>query len=121
MAQHFLDECGVLFNSKAKNTAAVLQTKLQEANTALNELRQQFYAVVEASWNDFVISKTADVQALQKVSNASRNMALKARALVQELYPYCGMTGADTTSAINRTWRDIFTASQHSLLHFPAA
>ena len=120
LAQHFLDECAIIFKQKENSISLFLNEKLQESNAALNDLRQRFYAAVEASWNYFANNQKEDIQALQNVSITSRGMAAKARALVQELYPFCGMIAADQYSTINRIWRDIFTASQHSLLNFPA-
>ena len=119
MVQHFLDECAVIFKQKENNASSILNQKLQQSITALNMRRRQFYAAVEASWNAFVINQKEDAQTLQTVSTTSRELVNKARALVQELYPYCGMIAADQSSAINRIWRDIFTASQHSLLNVP--
>lgn len=119
MAQHFLDECAIIFKQKENSAASILNKELQESNAALNDLRQRFYAAVDASWNCFINNEKETVQALQNVSTASRELATKGRAFVQELYPFCGMIAADTSSTINRIWRDIFTASQHSLLSFP--
>jgi len=121
MAQHFLDECAVIFNRKGISAAPFLHQKLQDSITALDILRQQFYVAVEYSWNVFVPDKQDDFGALQNVSATSRQMVSNARAIVQELYPFCGMIAADKHSTINRISRDIFTASQHSLLNFPAA
>jgi indole-3-acetate monooxygenase len=121
MAQHFLDECAVIFKQKENNTASIfLGKKLQESVTALDALRRQFYSAIEASWNIFITDKKEDLKTLQNVSIISREIVVKARALVQELYPFCGMIAADQSSTINRIWRDIFTASQHSLLNSPA-
>lgn len=120
MAQHFLDECAIIFKQKEKNaSASFLDQKLQESTTALNEVRQQFYTTVQASWDHFTTYKREDAETLKNVSIISRNIAKQARALVQELYPFCGMIAANQLSTINRIWRDIFTASQHSLLQFP--
>ncbi|TKK71045.1 acyl-CoA dehydrogenase [Ilyomonas limi] len=119
MAQHFLDECEIIFKQKENKASALLIKKLQEAITDLNSFRQQFYTAVEISWNIFAATQKEDLKTLQNVSIASRQMVNKARVLVQELYPFCGMIAADQSSTINRIWRDIFTASQHSLLNFP--
>lgn len=122
MVQHFLDECAIIFKQKEHNSSSGnhLIKVQQEATSTLNALRRQFYTVIEASWNAFVIHKTNDTTLMQDVSITSREVVTKARALVNELYPFCGMMAADKSSAINRIWRDIFTASQHSLLTFPA-
>jgi hypothetical protein len=43
-------------------------------------------------------------------------LAQQARMLVNELYAYCGMEAAQTNTVINQVWRNINTASQHTLL-----
>jgi hypothetical protein len=40
---------------------------------------------------------------------------------VDTVYPYCGLMAASTETTINHVWRDIHTASQHTLLTYPLA
>jgi hypothetical protein len=118
MAQHFLDECEVIFKRRNSNGSSTSPNeKSEEAMKELNVLRQQFYTAVEASWDAFVNHTKVEPETLQAVSRVSRKMVKKARTLVNELYPFCGMIAADPSSAINRIWRDIYTGSQHSLLN----
>lgn len=79
-----------------------------------NALRTDFYLFVEQSWND--THDDSKDESLKNVGEVSRKMVKELRAIVTELFPYAGMYGADETSAINRVWRDLFTASQHTLL-----
>ena len=121
MAQHFLEECKCIFNKKNNNSKSpLLREKLHNAIHELGLARQQFYATAEASWEAFTHHTTEEGPTLQEVSKISREMVRTARALVSELYPFCGMIAADPASTINRIWRDIYTGSQHSLLNFPA-
>ena len=102
MAIAFLDLCT---NDKAK-----------EAAVKLNAARGSFYRIVGQSWNQLLSGDPVQTGSLDEVSRLSRNLARIARETVDEVYPYCGLIAADKDSAINRVWRDLHTASQHSLL-----
>lgn len=78
--------------------------------------RAAFYAVTEASWEQCTQGENVNSGMLQKVSEASKQLAHTARTIVDEWYPYCGMQAADPATEINRVWRNIHTASQHRLL-----
>lgn len=105
MGVHFLDCCEELFRQRDRINAAV---RLEEGWTALGELRWDFYRAVDDSWagrTDFAT-----------VSRASRALVAGVRQVVDELYPHGGLGAARPDSEINRVWRDLHTASQHSLL-----
>lgn len=120
MAVHFIDLCKPAFDYKATNirrvnaaNVLVMDDALQSATTLLNQARAAFYDAVDASWNN-----DQDELLLKAVSNTSRVLAKITRECVDELYPYCGLLAASTDTEINRVWRDIHTAGQHSLLTF---
>lgn len=118
MAVHFLDLCKVIFEQKMMGdrlTGAqkiIVQQKLAQADTAILTARTNFYKAVEVSWID------QSEHSLKEVSGASRVLGHTARRTVDELYPYCGLKAASPDEEINRVWRDIHTASQHTLLTF---
>jgi len=119
IAIHFMDLCSEIFKEKLgqdkypdaqKNILKETLTRLQDE---LEIARLEFYTAVDRSWSD------NNEKALQAVSSNSRKLAKTARECVDQLYPYCGLHAANPESEINKTWRDIHTASQHSLLTFP--
>lgn len=120
MAVHFLDLCKTIFEEKAlkftehpaKKRQAMFNT-LSENQTLLDEGRYNFYLALSASWVD-----PSNPQLLQQLSVQSRHLAHTSRKVVDNLYPYCGLIAAAPETEINRVWRDIHTASQHSLLTF---
>jgi len=125
MAIHFIDLCKAVFAEKriSKNLNLTQSTELDETFSRcvqdLNQIRTAFYANLDRSWANFTTGNTeAQYHNLQSVSASSRRLAKKARQVVDELYPYCGLEAARAHSEINRVWRDIHTASQHSLLTF---
>jgi len=70
---------------------------------------------LDASWQGNLTGKATH---LEQVSANSRKLAKTARECVDELYPYCGLQAANPDAEINQVWRDLHTASQHSLLTF---
>ena len=88
----------------------------QDLLNQLQILRQSFYEAVEVSWEECSEGRPLPDALLKKVSEASRQLAAGARRLVDELYPWCGLVAANPDTEINRVWRNLHTASQHSLL-----
>ncbi|MEB0248564.1 MULTISPECIES: acyl-CoA dehydrogenase [unclassified Mucilaginibacter] len=120
LAVHFIDLCKPAFDFKATNirrvdaaNILVMDEALQLATELLNQARATFFDAVETSWNN-----PQDEALLKEVSNTSRVLAKIARESVDELFPYCGLLAASPDTEINRVWRDLHTASQHSLLTF---
>ncbi|HTB25615.1 MAG TPA: hypothetical protein VK711_09595 [Puia sp.] len=88
MAMRFLDLCDML-------------PRWENAREKLERARRLFYEAVPL---------------LNDISLASRKLASAARQVVNDLYPCCGLRSADPDTEINRIWRNIHTAGQHSLL-----
>jgi len=125
MAIHFIDLCKAIFEEKriSKKLNTAQNTELTEVLSwsinRINHTRASFYDDVDCSWKNYADNDSSDQAAnLQSVSQSSRKLAKKARQIVDELFPYCGLDAARSQSEINRVWRDIHTASQHSLLTF---
>jgi len=124
IAIHFIDLCNDVFKERMNHPRLSDQQKiylidsLALANKEMNQLRSVFFDAVDASWESIVNeNRVPDVQ-LNKVSAVSRRLAITAREIVDRLYPLCGLTAASTETEINRAWRDLHTASQHTLLTF---
>jgi alkylation response protein AidB-like acyl-CoA dehydrogenase len=117
MAIHFVDHAEEIIKERCatKYTTAQkeeLTRKLKCIKTNINTLRADFYNAVDVSWGNTTEDR------LNEVSITSRQMAKGARNIVDDLYPYCGLQAASPDTEINRVWRDLHTASQHSLLVF---
>lgn len=109
MARHFVSCANGLLKDPVVNLAEGVQVQLAKSRTS-------FYQAVDASWDELVNKGRQSPALLQAVSDQSRSLAHVCRELVTALYPHVGMAAADASSEINRVWRDLFTASQHSLL-----
>lgn len=109
MARHFVSCATGLLKDAAVELAENVQIQLANASAS-------FYEAVDTSWDELVKKGQLSSTTLQRVSNQSSALAHLCREQVMTLYPYVGLTAADASTEINRIWRDIFTASQHSLL-----
>jgi len=89
---------------------------LREAQEGMAAARSMFYRLVDRMWETVcsnVEVEAADMQALQV---AALDLVTVARRAVDELYPFCGLYAAHEGSDIGRAWRDLHTATQHTML-----
>ena len=109
MARHFVACAQLLLNDSSVELGHGAVQRLAEAGEA-------FYRAVDASWDELVATGRSSSAGLQAVTDRSRALVRLCHEQVMRLYPHTGLVGADAATEINRIWRDIFTASQHSLL-----
>jgi len=114
MCHHFLELLEPL--AGRRHQSAQYNELFLSCKEKIKEVRQMFYGHVEASWQTIVEGGEIAASELQAISAASRKLSATCRESVSRLYPYAGMSAAQPSSAINQVWRNIFTASQHSLL-----
>jgi alkylation response protein AidB-like acyl-CoA dehydrogenase len=118
MAVHFIDLAEVIIDQRialkkyTQQQTMLLLNKIQTIKANVETIRNEFYSTVNQSWD------AISPESLQCVSITSRQLAKAARNHVDALYPYCGLQAASPDTEINRVWRDLHTASQHTLLVF---
>lgn len=89
---------------------------LRQARDCMAAARAQFYRLVDAMWETVCRNaevEPADMRALQA---AALDLVAVARRAVDGLYPFCGLYAAHEGSDIGRAWRDLHTATQHTML-----
>lgn len=122
MAIHFIDICENIFAEKLRHLStehqSILNATQQQVKDKLQSIRNQFYEELDASWQQINAQNKIDENTLKLVSSTSRQLAVIARQSVDQLYSYCGLQAASPDTEINQVWRDLHTASQHSLLTF---
>lgn len=125
MAIRFMDLAEVIFQEKlgqnklSVHQKSVLSATFKRLAINFNQVRSAFYQALDHSWELLLSNEKSMLKdALQKVSRTSRQLAKISRETVNELYPFCGLQAASPDTEINRVWRDLHTASQHSLLTF---
>ena len=122
MAKHFLDEARLIVNQRLqtgrtnKELYDMAINRINFAQNFMDKNKENFYAKVDQSWRQIIENNSFEPELLQSISFQSKSMAKAARELLIEIYPLCGLAATENGSAINRVFRDVFTASQHSLL-----
>lgn len=124
MALHFMALVEEYFFSRSglkrfnEEQVVFFKAELARCKKELHELRIAFYEAFDQTWDELINNRAIEEASLKAVSRLSRELAHEARIVVDTLYPYCGLEAAKKESELNRVWRDIHTASQHSLLTF---
>lgn len=125
MALHFLEIAQPLVLNErnlerfSEQQAEIIKSEFSSQEQLLMNTRKTFFQLADRSWED-LHNGTLDDTVLQELSRLSRALAHVSRRLTDNLYPYCGLEVAKKDSELNRVWRDIHTASQHTLLTFEA-
>ncbi|MEH6308587.1 acyl-CoA dehydrogenase [Olivibacter sp. CPCC 100613] len=124
MTMRFLDLCNQIFDERYKCTATDFRELLpcrylSNAKREMEHLQYHLYNLVETSWGQLNDTNSINPFILKEISVSSRQLVQKAQQWISLLYPYCGMKAAKPSEEINRVWRNLFTASQHSLLITP--
>ena len=115
MAQQFIDVCGEIFSRRSHAGKTTPWDQHADAVRMLLQTRTDFYDAVVASWSYCSRMTPIPDVVLREVSNTSRALYKTSLTLVSKLYPFAGMAAADPRTEINRVWRNLFTASQHTL------
>jgi len=122
MAARFIQLAEIIFTERTNRkkitpqSTTVFLERLNKAKQQLEEARDNFYATVQASWEACVLNTPVEAILLGDVSKACHILAKTSLWVTDSLYPFCGLAAADTGTEINRVWRNLHTASQHSLL-----
>lgn len=80
--------------------------------------RERLYGAVQTVWERCERGEEIPEGEKQSVENASKKLAAVCRQAAFEVYQQSGMQVLDRSSRLNRTWRDLMTASQHAMLRF---
>ena len=115
MAQQFIDGCGEIFTSRSLVGKKTPGNQHADAIRILLQARTDFYEAVAASWSYCSRMTPIPNVVLREVSDTSRALYKTSLNLASKLYPFAGMAAADPRTEVNRVWRNLFTASQHSL------
>lgn len=124
MALHFIELVEDLFYNRSgierftEDQKAFFEKEFRNQKELLLTNREQFYTAVNGSWDSYIKNNNVPNELLQAVTHGSRTLTHTSRKVTDTLYPYCGLEAAKTQSELNRVWRDLHTASQHSLLTF---
>ncbi|HMR18649.1 MAG TPA: hypothetical protein PKA53_05080, partial [Sphingobacterium sp.] len=93
---------------------------LDSYQSQLEEDRAYAQQLIEALWGKAVVGNIAeDDDTIKEIYHVSREIVKRIREGVVSLFPLVGITGAQREQELNIVFRNIFTATQHSLLNIP--
>jgi indole-3-acetate monooxygenase len=115
LAQQFIDVCGETFSRRSHAGKKTPWNEHGDAVRILLQARADFYEAVAVSWSYCSRMTPIPNVVLREVSNTSRVLYKTSLAIASNLYPLAGMAAADPRTEVNRVWRNLFTASQHTL------
>ncbi|MEK6477510.1 acyl-CoA dehydrogenase family protein [Catalinimonas sp. 4WD22] len=122
MACHFFDEVSALLTHKKGMQGETLRDNgkvkdtLAQAEAQLESSRNWLYSLVHEAWQACENNKTIPEELLRKISLSAKHAAQAARSAAEMIYPLAGMSVLNPETDLNRSWRDLHTASQHVLL-----
>lgn len=118
MARHFMELAQPLVARRLPQldgSCAGAIAAWQDGRQAIGTARADFYALLEQGWEMVTRGDAMTDHGERDLNDAAHALARVCREAVDAVYPYCGLRAADTRTELNRVWRDVHTASQHSL------
>ncbi|GIP41044.1 acyl-CoA dehydrogenase [Paenibacillus sp. J31TS4] len=123
IARHYLEEAGRFVERSRDGWEAAKPGRadrtaeaIREAEALLDAAARVYYEAVERTWERVVEAGALTDEEQSEVSAACKAMGRTARETAQAVFPKLGMAALMEGTALNRTWRDLHTACQHSLL-----
>lgn len=118
---HYMEECLKLWNEKEDNNGDkmssnfILKNVFKKQLTNLENARENLRITVRMSWETTKANIPLTQNQLSQISYNALYLVTTCRKIVNELFPYTGLTGTSTLSSINQVWRDFQTGSQHAI------
>jgi indole-3-acetate monooxygenase len=115
MACRFIDLAEAILAVQVANRSQA-GNEMNHSKIKLMEARDKFFNCTLQSWEELLLNKAVSHNTSNNIGIVSRMLARTARECVGRLFPYCRLQAAIKNDEINRIWRNIHTAGQHSLL-----
>lgn len=118
---HYMEECLKFWEEKQDAQGEkmianfMLKNIFRKQLTNLENARENLRITIKTSWEAVKSNKTLSQNQLSQISYNALYLVNTCRKIVNELYPYTGLTGASSLSPINQIWRDFQTGSQHGI------
>ncbi|WP_405078817.1 acyl-CoA dehydrogenase [Paenibacillus chitinolyticus] len=101
---------------RVKERKANVQRKLEEQEALLSRTESAFYSAITRSWDELVLHGIMSEADEKQVSEQCLSAVRSVLTGTFELFSLLGLSAAMEDSPVNRTWRDLQTVCQHSLL-----
>ncbi|SHE33904.1 Acyl-CoA dehydrogenase [Seinonella peptonophila] len=123
IGQRFLDKVKQFLNQKQEvwnimnqQKYSVILTKINEHVSRFDQCRAEFYSIVSGSWDQFVQEGHLTRSEQHQVTTCCKKLTKWMLSIGMELLPLFGLSAVMEDTLLNQAWRDLLTASQHTLL-----
>lgn len=124
IAEHFVEETRKFTEERREiwsvdrpERFAALLRAIEDQADALDRTATRFHETVERTWNDFLANDCVmSEEDMREVAATCQSVARNVLAYTNAIVPLLGMTVLMEDQPMNRIWRDLLTASQHSVL-----
>jgi len=123
ISRHWLDECRSFaerrteaWREKSPQRLKALLGSLEEQERRWREASEAFYHAVDSTWAEFESARELPEERWRELGRVCQEAAAIARSGSEAIFPLLGMTALQHDHPLNRTWRDLHTVTQHSLL-----
>ncbi|MFS0838513.1 hypothetical protein [Paenibacillus sp. 1P03SA] len=114
IAAHFAEEARAYIRLKERKPHVL--GKLEEQEALLEKSESAFYSAITRSWEELVRHGRMSEADEKRVSEQCLSTVRDVLTGTFELFSLLGLSAAMEDSPVNRTWRDLQTVCQHSLL-----
>lgn len=123
ICRHFLDEAKLIltqnkgvWETSSPNRYPFVQRKVEEAERTLQQATENFYRAVDESWDTLVRRSDLSEQVQEQVSYECHATSRAALSCAQSVFPYLGISAIMEDAPVNRAYRNLHTACQHTML-----
>lgn len=123
IGRHFLEEAKKLleqnrdaWSASSTDRVPFVTGKIQEMEQCFTQKVGEFYQVVDLSWNRHLNQQILTEKDQQQIGLKCKETAQTALHCAGSVFPYLGIQAVIEETPVNRTWRDLQTACQHTLL-----
>ncbi|PZP45297.1 MAG: hypothetical protein DI598_13450, partial [Pseudopedobacter saltans] len=120
MCIHFLELFQELIQTKKGRDGILLcerdsvKEMYQKAVADLENARINLFTKVETTWQ-YLVEKEELSEETEQIFPLAQSLAQTCRAIVNNIFPYCGLSIMRADTAISQVWRDFQTGSQHAM------
>lgn len=120
IGRHFLEKAEEMVRQKKAfwdtEKYAYVQRQCDTSKQRLSQAAADFYERVDASWEIVVRHQSLPADVKKQVGQQCKKVARTAVSCAQAVFPYLGMDALMENACLNRIWRDLHTACQHTML-----
>ncbi|MGE7691020.1 acyl-CoA dehydrogenase [Lysinibacillus sp. NPDC097214] len=121
ITENFLEEASVLVKQRKHDPSrtermGAIQFLLMQQQKNFKQLEEKFYSKLNEYWQKHKEGHELTEEELQLFSQMGKDIAASCVDIANSLIRKLGMDAITETSSINRIWRNLYTAAQHSFL-----